>query len=903
MLKFLPSVMRVNAKPIAYALSGALLTAVFCLGSILPAKASADASKAAKMTFEPVAKISSNRLIIPSTDKIESASITFPAVKKIIGKTLCVRFKANLQMDVPGGWNNYLDLKLNNTKLNRSMPDTTNRLLNRRQFRSSWEGARDFWGGFNYDSLVTFFGPENGELDSRALSDHEEGYWYALNISDAVNYLILGADDRVESDIPNKLTFTNEYTLMTDGETASCHEMRISDIEVGYVPDSEIKILLGGKKVVLPSKLSGTNYKLSNSTLTLGKTGALLLNNQGENYLFSSGYSYPATPMGRHRFTWKSDYKDSAWKTQVVGDKVVGECAAYRVTRSVKKFATHYTVSDLIENKTNAPLGIDIQNYMDIASTPAPENLYLAGQRGCLYDDSPATHPSIYLAQKKGAVGMLAEDNLLRAQLSLASSEGTSQMGTNHFGLKPHASYTVEWSIYPMKDRDYFTFVNLVRRDWKVNFTIPGSFVFGDDGNIIQGRDAGVVSLGPWYGYATGEKYFGDDNAYKNEMLPKIANIKKYKPNTQIIGMIETNLIPIARNKFPDSEEILPLGKDGRDAGRGMYGREITAEQTQAIKNNPWWDCMLKTDDGRAIIDTYYTYDKRYFHLMVYPAPGNYQTQYMKNQIDFLMDKVGFGGIYIDQFTLMGVNLTSHDRCDYSKWDGHTVNLDDSGNITKMYYDACYEGIPARVDIIKHILAKKGLMVVNGHCVAKETRSLPFVRFAESEWNSWDPIATLHDEPPVIDSMAKGHLDTPVILGVRPDRFPTGKDHFTEVVMKWAIAGLKNGELYYYYASELPTSGPGAGEYGIINHMFPFTPVELHAGYLIGKERILTAKSGEFFWAHSNKPICRVFDLKGKEVKPQVQMTRKGNGWNVNLKINDWNEAAVITSAIPSEMK
>ena len=35
-------------------------------------------------------------------------------------------------------------------------------------------------------------------------------------------------------------------------------------------------------------------------------------------------------------------------------------------------------------------------------------------------------------------------------------------------------------------------------------------------------------------------------------------------------------------------------------------------------------------------------------------------------------------------------------------------------------------------------------------------------------------------------------------------------------------------------------------------HLFPFTPLELHAGYLIGKERIVTAISRSF--ADSSRP-------------------------------------------------
>ena len=87
-------------------------------------------------------------------------------------------------------------------------------------------------------------------------------------------------------------------------------------------------------------------------------------------------------------------------------------------------------------------------------------------------------------------------------------------------------------------------------------------------------------------------------------------------------------------------------------------------------------------------------------------------------------------------------------------------------------------------------------------------------------------------------------------------------------------------------------------DYGIINHMFPFTPVELHAGWLIGKERILTAKSGHFHWSHPEKPIVLAFDSKGYKIEPRhLTLVKNGNGWDVDLAITDWQSTAVIENA------
>ena len=72
---------------------------------------------------------------------------------------------------------------------------------------------------------------------------------------------------------------------------------------------------------------------------------------------------------------------------------------------------------------------------------------------------------------------------------------------------------------------------------------------------------------------------------------------------------------------------------------------------------------------------------------------------------------------------------------------------------------------------------------------------------------------------------------------------------------------LMNGGLWYYYVAwpyvHLTHPNPVA-------HMFPFTPIELHEGYLIGQERILTCKSGLFGWGDKSKHRVYVYDDLGK---------------------------------------
>jgi len=56
----------------------------------------------------------------------------------------------------------------------------------------------------------------------------------------------------------------------------------------------------------------------------------------------------------------------------------------------------------------------------------------------------------------------------------------------------------------------------------------------------------------------------------------------------------------------------------------------------------------------------------------------------------------------------------------------------------------------------------------------------------------------------------------------------------------------------------------------LTSHMFPFTPIELHGGYLIGEERILTNRSGLFGWNDASEHEIHVFDDEGQEVERKL---------------------------------
>lgn len=77
---------------------------------------------------------------------------------------------------------------------------------------------------------------------------------------------------------------------------------------------------------------------------------------------------------------------------------------------------------------------------------------------------------------------------------------------------------------------------------------------------------------------------------------------------------------------------------------------------------------------------------------------------------------------------------------------------------------------------------------------------------------------------------------------------------------------LSHGGLYMYYAQKFTS------DHNFMQKLYPFTPLELHAGYIIGKEKILTMKSGKFGWGDQSGIKGEIYDATGHLTAKPVQV-------------------------------
>ncbi len=508
------------------------------------------------------------------------------------------------------------------------------------------------------------------------------------------------------------------------------------------------------------------------------------------------------------RFSWQGgDFntfgRDEAsvvqenWRVEVAGAgperTVTGTAPEYSIERRLTWAGDHVEIADTFTNTTDADIGLAFSNELRAADENVAE-IYLGGNPDpAVVRVARMENSTAFVQGRQAGLGMLAIDDVYRIQGVIYFDQGAG-IRSEHFALAAGDSYTVRWSLYPVLRPDYYDFINLCRRDLNVNWTVPGGFQFSltsvpamEDADLlaqIKERDLRFLSSGVWF----------DHNA----------EIKCYHGGHML--------------KAADLRESL------REACAKL--RRVAPD----VKSLIYIHCFINTDpEGHELYPDSYVVDKagelyinpgytqrigvpfRYF----YPAVGNSYLDAMKQVIDMCLDedKIGADGIYWDEVEMMSTWQS------FEGWDGRSALLGEDHRIETKFTNVHLASLQAKVELVEYIRAKGGELIGNS-CARTETLSdLGFLRFVETA-AEWYP--------------ARAHLYTPISLGdhkVIKD-FPTLLDDIRLKLM-W-------GSLYYYY------SRPDHPSPTITQHMFPFTPVELHRGWLLGEERILTAVPGTF---------------------------------------------------------
>jgi hypothetical protein len=513
-----------------------------------------------------------------------------------------------------------------------------------------------------------------------------------------------------------------------------------------------------------------------------------------------------------------------------------GSNSFFAHSRRIERKAEAIVVFDTFKNltKENLPL---MQRHE--ATLPSLKKIWLAGlsPSGLVGSSSDGANPTTFGVTEKAGLGLLPLNDEFQVHVSNYAADGVIGLADNQFVLPPGKTYMAEWAIVPVARPDYFDFVNAGRRLLDANFTIPYCFAFLRGGPLTEKRP--------------------DE---------EIVNFIKFKSANLLCNSIS----------YPRWHGHYTHGTPFQLVSHDSYKRYVERIRRLAphAKTCVYFHCFIDTledaatkyPDARVLRSdgTQADYGKAADRIF-FPTASNEFGRAMRRNVDIILNDIKADGVYWDE-----LEYSAYAYHYGEPWDGCSADIDaKTMKIRKLKSSVTLISQPWRVALIKEIMAR-GPFIANGQPRTRTIARLKFPRFCETG---------------SIANCSRAQFHSPIALG----------DHLTERCEEDAyhnmVKALDYGCVSHWYSDAQVTPKYET----ITKFMYPITPVELHEGYIIGKERILTNRSGLFGWGDRSKHEVHVFDDTGREVPNFKAPTVERDGATfTELRIAEGWSAAIV---------
>lgn len=687
----------------------------------------------------------------------------------------------------------------------------------------------------------------------------------------------------------NLLAFQANPKASTNGVT-----VKVEDISIDYLdPTQNVPVETTppwGDPAGWPMKTyKPTSQGAVPYTVSIRKGGGIDVGVSGRTYAIESEFSFPLTMTTNggtfNRFISAdalSGANEPGFTITVTGSGNYWEAwaqgANYTIHREVDGKTDHIEVTDTITHLADeGMLGIHMQHNTPLVGTGQNGAVYLAGNRlhwtpaffaaTEAYPENPTVY---YSADGAESIGLLARDDVFRAHARLFVDSFDNGSEKPHFGVTSRVGisdahlgisdvnggvHVSRWDIYPTTTNDYWEFINRARRNLNVNFEIPGGFSFID------------VKQSTYAMSSNGKQEFVTDRGLKMVSTA----LGEHWPNQTWVHAPHPPASPnpptatYARYAHGLDFPTLLNDNPALDMATGFQGNWIEAATavldgfaapSPGVKKLVYFHAFISAPPGGLPIPSLYDssrilnaslqpveYEDDY--RLLDPSVSAY-SQAMETNIDIILDTIDADGVYWDEMD------HSHVRVTYSGEDGHTVDTvrisPGSGvglsgvDITRAYSNVTLKTLAWRVQKALALLAAGKTLVANGAPETETMASVHFPRFVETSGGA--------------SILRKTHLFTPIALG------DLIWDFNDAAVARQIWERIEEGGLYYHYHFSSSLSYPK-----VTSYMFPFTPIEIRPGVLIGSERILLSRSAITGWSDGVLPSAvHVFDEEGVEV-------------------------------------
>jgi hypothetical protein len=255
-------------------------------------------------------------------------------------------------------------------------------------------------------------------------------------------------------------------------------------------------------------------------------------------------------------------------------------------------------------------------------------------------------------------------------------------------------------------------------------------------------------------------------------------------------------------------------------------------------------------------------------------TPENSYGKAMMNVVHFIIENLKADGLYHDLLCSYGNGSRTHNA---ATWDGCTVIIDPQTHaVVKKASSVALLQQPWHAALVKYLRDRGKLLFGNGPVETRTMLNLKVPAFVETCFS----YSTLIDT----------HLGAPWGYG---NHNPSNSDRNRARMVRGI---LDYGGVFALSAWEDDPRGPNP-----LQFMYPFTPVELHPGVVIGEERILTTRSGLYGWPDNSTADVIVFDGDGRLVRqPFVKEIRESGCRLIEVRMPSDHFAILVRKSLPS---
>jgi hypothetical protein len=739
------------------------------------------------------------------------ARFDLPALPQKPGLVPVLRARFWVQSPTPGGFNWNAHLTLNGAPLLRRTAGGDERLLLRpTTFKLLQNGQ--YYSAFQNEGLAVMFAPSAAVADS--MTDDKLGATFLLDLSDMAR----GVDNNVLEvfgHIPAKDPDPN-------APEKAINLGHMADATIGWID----KKYQQPPPIALPQRpVLPVSSQRGELGLAVGKRGGFALSFRGARLLAETDLGMSdardeliadnaAAPAGSTPSVQTRREKNGDWHITAKWP------SGLQLERTLHlEEGNRLSWRELWRNAGAQELPVPFNHRLFLARS-APPRIVLGGNPDSGQFNSSPFNPTVFISSKeaKTGFGWIAEDDWLRALLHLANTGGVARAFSRSLALAPGKSIAFQMSLQAQASGSYWDFINALRRRWNVNnVRIERPPVWGAPPNSeLQGYD---WIIGPWQGLQPdGSAAIALDAQYKGEIpddaLQKFFNYE-HRQTTQ------ADL----------KARVAKIHETPRNRALVMMHPSMEAAYKPRLDLFPFTDEAILTRDGKPFEDGGYsrawlgdTTARGWGVLYVSPRADNKYGRELLKRIRIALDDALLDGIYSDEFTFAGMTRV-YSRYDYRRSDGYSVVLDDDGKIAAHATDNVIATLPYQLAAVAEIKKRGKVFLVNTAPASRALQNAGIYHFVEAGNGFWFG--------------ANAHLTTPLQLG------NVGTPATTADLMKISRRLLDVGTLHVPMAKAMSSLSSGDN---FIAKQFPITPIQLGAGFVIGHERIVSDKSGDFAW-------------------------------------------------------